>query len=190
VETRQIAATILNVLGINPKELERRAQGKQQGIAWPLRSSRTPTPCRTNDYAGRCGGEGEGGSAPHIAQAGTDIDRRCWPNRRANGGPEAGAFSLAWPRGVCPRRHRRFRSFSDRPQRAAEALERGRLEMRLAPSQLVSLRTCSKIEASRSSCSANTTRTRSTPPEPEVGTLAACLASAALLRSSCARATL
>jgi hypothetical protein len=75
-------------------------------------------------------------------------------------------------------------------QRAAEAFERGRLEMRLAPSQLVSLRTCSKLEASRSSCSANTTRIRSTPPEPEVGTLAACLASAALLRSSCARATL
>jgi hypothetical protein len=44
---------------------------------------------------------------------------------------------------------------------------------------------CSKTEASNSRRSANTTSTRSTPPEPEVGTLAARLASAALLRSSC-----
>jgi hypothetical protein len=44
-------------------------------------------------------GRDQGGSAPHIAQADTDIDRHCWPNRRSNGGPETGPFSLAWPRG-------------------------------------------------------------------------------------------
>ena len=43
---------------------------------------------------------------------------------------------------------------------------------------------CPKTEASSSRRSANTTRTRSTLQEPEVGTLAARLASAALLRSS------
>jgi hypothetical protein len=53
------------------------------------------------------------------------------------------------------------------------AVERGGREMRLVLSHFVSLRTCSKTEASRSSCSANTTRSRSTVPEPEVGTLAA-----------------
>jgi hypothetical protein len=41
----------------------------------------------------------------------------------------------------------------------------------------------SRIEASHSSCSANTTRTRSTLREPMVGTFTACLASAAFLRS-------
>ena len=37
-------------------------------------------------------GRDQGGSAPHIAQADTDIDRHCWPNRRSNVGPETGPF--------------------------------------------------------------------------------------------------